>query len=96
MEITYYTGLVGLILILSFWASIIKMLEQQHKEIKKQGLLAKYIVIFILAVLYMALQGMFQVITHAGVFLAFLSVYLLPKGHEKAGNQAISPKITDA
>jgi O-antigen ligase len=83
VEITYYTGFIGLVLILAFWGSLIRMLERQHAGQKKQSILAKYIVVFILAVLYLALQGMFQVITYAGIFLAFLSVYLSPKECEK-------------
>lgn len=79
LEIVYYTGIIGLGLILAFWGGVIRMLEQRNPRVKKQNVLAKYTVILIVGVLYFALHGMFQIITYAGLFLALMSVYLIPK-----------------
>lgn len=86
LEIMYYTGAIGLVLMMAFYISMIRSIEQQNPALKKQGAIAKYTVILILAVLYLALQGMFQVITYAGLFLAFVSVYLT-KEEKKPGQE---------
>jgi len=84
LEITYHVGLVGLLLILALYGSMIRDVIRHDPVIKKQSLLVKYAVIIIIAVTYMALQGMFSVITYEGLFLAFVSVYLT-KAETKPG-----------
>ena len=84
LEIVYYTGLIGLILIMGFYISMVQSIERQNPTLKKQNVFSKYTVIVILAVSYLALQGMFQLITYEGLFLAFVSVYLT-KAETKPG-----------
>lgn len=79
LEITYYLGVVGFVLILFFYISMIRDIQKNYPEVKKQSKLAKYVVLLIMAVQYMALQGMFLLITYSAWFVAVLSLYIVPK-----------------
>lgn len=79
LEITYYTGIVGLTLIMAFYCSMVTAVQKNNPAVKRQNLIAKYVVIFIILIHYFSLHGMFQIITYAGLFLAILSVNLTRK-----------------
>lgn len=79
LEMVYYVGIVGLVLILGFFASMILDLQRKNPRVKHQSLIAKYAVIAIVAAQYLTLQGMFQVITYGVFFVAFLAVAVTPK-----------------
>ena len=83
LEIVYYVGIVGLILILCLYGGVVAELIKRNESARKQSLVAKYFVLVIMAVQYFALQGMFLVITYAGWFMALMSVNLTQKETEK-------------
>lgn len=79
LEIIYFVGVVGLILILGLFGSMVQDLQKNNLQVKKQGLIAKYAVIAVTAIQYFSLQGMFQVLTYGVFFVAILSVKITPK-----------------
>lgn len=79
LEIVYHTGFAGFTMIAFFYGSIISSIHKRTDRVNKQSIIAKYIVVFIMFVQYMALQGMFQLITYAGLFVAILSVNITEK-----------------
>ena len=79
LELCYYVGFVGLILMLGFFVSMALELQDSNPAAKKQSLIAKYVVVFIVAVQYFSLQGMFQVLTYGVFFVAFLTIGITPK-----------------
>ena len=79
LEILYYVGIVGLLLFVGLLCFVVSSAVEKNYQYKKQSVLAKYIVLFIMALQYCALQGMFQIVTYAGMFMAMLSVLLLPR-----------------
>lgn len=76
LEITYYMGAVGLVLMGAFFVSMLHRIEKQTPGFRKQNPFAKYIVVLLLLMLYFTLQGMFMIITYAAFFVAFLSLYV--------------------
>lgn len=82
LEIAYYLGFVGLGLVLSFYISMISGMQKNHPEISKQSKIAKYVVLMIMVVQYLALQGLFLLITYCAWFVAILSVLITPKKAE--------------
>lgn len=79
LEICYYVGFVGLILMLGFFVSMALSLQNRNPEAKKQSMIAKYAVVFIVAVQYFSLQGMFQVLTYGVFFVALLTIGITPR-----------------
>lgn len=80
LELIYYVGVVGLILVWCLFASLVRNLQKNNPKVKNQSLIAKYAVLAIVAIQYLSLQGMFQVLTYGVFFVAFLSIEILPKG----------------
>lgn len=76
LEIAYYIGVVGLVLMLFFYGSMLRIVKRRTRWGKEQSIIAKYVALLIMAVQYCSLQGMFEIIMYAGVFVAFLSVYI--------------------
>lgn len=79
LEITYYLGVVGLVLILFFYISMISGIHKNYPEIKQQSKIARYVVLLIMVVQYLALQGMFLLVTYSAWFVVVLSLYIVPK-----------------
>ena len=80
LEIVYYVGVLGLFLILGFFISLIRELQKNNPNVKKQSWLAKYAVVAIVAIQYLSLQGMFLVFTYGTFFVAFLTIKITPEG----------------
>lgn len=79
LEIAYHTGFVGLSLVLAFYVSMVYRLKNSVLHVRKQNIIAKYVAIFMIAVLYMSLHGFFELVTYGGIFVAFLSLNVLKK-----------------
>lgn len=78
LEMIYYVGILGLILILSFFTSLARDLKRNNPYARRQSLIAKYAVVTIVAIQYFSLQGMFQVLTYGVFFVAFLTIAITP------------------
>ena len=76
LEMMYYVGLIGTILILSLFFSMMRDMRKNNPHVRKQSLIAKYAVLTIVAVQYLTLQGMFQVLTYGVFFVAFLNIVI--------------------
>lgn len=79
LEITYYTGVVGLILVLGFFLALLGVVKDRMGYGQNQNPIAKYVALFLVFVLYNTLHGMFSIVFYAGGFLALLSVMLTKK-----------------
>jgi O-antigen ligase len=79
IEVAYYTGVVGLALIVGFYVAMVDAMRRRTPGFREQHLIARYVVILMTLMLYFTLHGMFQVISYGGLFLAILSVMLTKK-----------------
>lgn len=78
LEMIYYVGALGFILFLGFFFSMIRDLQKKQPHIRKQSLIAKYAVVTVVALQYLTLQGMFQVLTYGVFFVALLTIEITP------------------
>jgi O-antigen ligase len=79
LEITYHTGLIGLLLFAGFYLSMVWVLNCQVPEVRTQRRIAKYIVLLMVLILYISLNGMFQIDFYGDFFVAFLSLLITKK-----------------
>lgn len=86
LEMIYYVGVIGLVLILAFFISLAQDLQKNNLDTKRQSLIAKYAVVTIAAIQYLSLQGLFQVLTYGVFFVAFLTIVITPAG-KSAGSE---------
>ena len=78
LELVYYVGVLGLILVLGFFVSMAQELQKNKPQVKRQSLIAKYAVVIVVLIQYLSLQGMFQVLTYGAFFVAFLTINITP------------------
>lgn len=83
LEIAYYFGVVGLCGFLLYYIAIAKCIQRMVPSSRNQNLIAKYVVLAMVAILYFALHGVFEVLTYAGIFIAYMSILILPNVDEK-------------
>lgn len=79
LELIYYVGVLGFVLIMGVFFSLVRDLQNKNLRAKRQSLIAKYAVIGIVAMQYLSLQGMFQVLTYGVFFVAFLAIIITPE-----------------
>jgi len=79
LEAIYYSGLIGLILIVLFYCFMVVFIARKTPGFQKQSAIAKYVVVLMAIALYCTLGGMFTVYPYASFLLAFLSLYITPK-----------------
>lgn len=79
LEILYYVGFVGIVLYLSFCVAIFGSTARKAVGFRQQNVIAKYLVITMMAIMYFALNGMFQVIFHSEFFLVLLALMIVKK-----------------
>lgn len=84
LEMAYYLGIIGLLLMVAFYVALISMITKNNLAVKGQSMVGKYVVIFVAAVLYLSLQGIFQIVTYGGFFVAAISVLITPNTHDNA------------
>lgn len=83
LEITYYTGAVGLILFMCYYWGMVRVMKKRTAQMRKQNLIARYVVVVMVLILYFTLHGMFAVVSYGGFFMAFLSILLTKKKEAK-------------
>lgn len=81
LEITYYIGLVGMLLIVAYYVSLIHAIGV---NLKKQNFVARYVVLFVVAMVHMTLHGMTAFPTYSAFFMAALAMLIIPKEKEDA------------
>ena len=82
LEIMYYTGLVGVILYLALCVSLFARTARQIKGFREQNIISKYLVVTMMAVMYISLNGMFLPLFHSEFFLVLLSMMIVKKDEE--------------
>lgn len=82
LEITYYAGAIGLLLIVCFYIAVMHGVRERTQGMPKQSWFAKYLVLLMVVVLYCSLHGMFAVISYAEFYLALLPM-MMPKKKEE-------------
>lgn len=88
LEIAYYIGAVGLVLILGFYIAMVQVAKAKARGCPKQNLIARYVVLFMVMVLYFTLHGMFVPASYMTFFLAFLSILITKKHAGSSGAPA--------
>ena len=76
LEVIYYTGLVGLALVVWFYGCIGVQVNKMTAGSIKQHVYAKYVVLLMVVVVFLTLSGMFSVVSGGVFFVAFLSVLI--------------------
>ena len=84
LEITYHIGVVGLALIVGFYAAMVRIMVKRSAVGLKQNLIEKYMVLLVVVMLFLTLHGMFMQFLYAELFLAFLSFQLTSKPGKEA------------
>lgn len=83
LEIMYYSGAVGLLLVAGFYGAMVHMAQGKTKTHHRQNLFAKYEVLIIVLTVFLSLHGVFSVLMYGVFYLAFLSVLLIKKTEVK-------------
>lgn len=83
LEILYYVGVIGSFLIFVLFCFLFREVNKElNKGTIKEFFVEKYIVVLMFLVLYFSLHGIFQLITYAGIFLAYMSLMIRPQCFE--------------
>lgn len=88
LEIIYYLGVVGFVLIVCFFFSMVRAYQKTDPAMRRQSFIAKYAAVLIVAVQYLTLQGMFQILIYGVFFVAFLVVGITPDAGAALTTQA--------
>ena len=80
LEITYYVGLVGLILMVVYYISLIRAIDV---NLKAQNFIARYVVLIMVIVVHMTLHGLTTFPTYASFFLAAMAMLIIPEEKEE-------------
>ena len=76
LEVIYYTGIVGLLLVTWFYGCIGALVNKMTMSAVKQNFYAKYVVLLMAIIVFATLSGMFSVISGGVFFMAFLSILI--------------------
>lgn len=79
LEIWYYSGAVGLLLMAGFYSSMVRMVQRKTSGFAKQNVFAKYVVLLAILTVFMSLHGVFSILIYGEFYLAFLSILLTRK-----------------
>lgn len=82
LEIMYYTGFVGVVLYLALCVAIFARTAKQIKDFREQSLIARFLVVFVMMVMYISLNGMFLPLFHSEFFLVMLSTLIVKNTQE--------------
>ena len=80
LEITYYLGVVGLILVVAYYISLIHAIDV---NLKKQNIIARYVVLLMVLMFHMTLHGMVIFYTYAAFFMAAVAMLIMPAKAEE-------------
>ena len=76
LEIVYYVGLTGLVLMGVYYVALIRAIDA---DLKQQNFIARYIVLFMVMVFHFTLHGMTTLTAFASFFMAALAMLIIPK-----------------
>jgi O-antigen ligase len=76
LEIVYYVGLTGLVLMGVYYVALIRAIDA---DLKQQNFIARYIVLFMVMVFHFTLHGMTTLTAYASFFMAALAMLIIPK-----------------
>ena len=79
LEVHYYVGAVGLLLMLAFYVAMIRVAVRGMRPAKKLSFISRYVVPLMVIPLYMSLHGMYEFIFYGCVFMALMSVKMTEK-----------------
>lgn len=74
LEIHYYTGLIGLILFVSYFVALIIWMRKKHTTGSAAAGLFNYSPLVVFIALFCSLQGMFSISAYALLYLAVISI----------------------
>lgn len=77
IEILYYIGAVGLVLVIGIYASIAVWIGKQTEGFREQHFIAKYVALLMAMLVYCSLQGLFLIPCYAAFFLALLPLRIV-------------------
>ena len=80
LEIAYYLGIVGLILMAAYYMSLIHAI---NLKLEKQNLIARYVVLMMVLIFHMTLHGMIIFQTYAAFFMAAVAMLIVPAKSEE-------------
>lgn len=83
LEITYYTGLTGLILMVTYLGILIRGVVKSRETVRKQNYISKYAVVLVVVALHVTLHGMMALASYVALFAAVVSM-MVPKKQEEA------------
>ena len=83
LEIFYYVGAVGFILIIAVYISALQSASRMNAAWAKQHFLARYSTLAVCLIIYLVLQGIFMQVFHGEMFLVALSFMLIPRNTER-------------
>lgn len=84
LELAYYIGTVGLILMGCFVGALVYVAKSKSAGKQKQNVFAKYTVLIMVLVVHFALHGMYSLVTYANFFMALLAILLTKTEEEGA------------
>lgn len=84
LEITYYLGLTGLILMVAYYISLIRAIDV---NLKKQNIIARYVVLFVVLMCQIPLHGMTNFHTYAVFLMAAFGMMILPAEAEETPHE---------
>ena len=76
LEIAYYLGIIGVVLMVVFYIALLYGMQKYAQHEQKHSNIRRHAVIFVAAVLYLSLQGIFQIVTYGGFFVAAITLLL--------------------
>ena len=79
LELAYYIGIVGLVLVVLYYCSLVRAVGRQDKTISQQNVLAKYAVLLVVVIVHFTLHGMTTFPTYASFCMAALSMRITAK-----------------
>ena len=79
IEIMYYLGAVGLVLYVGLFVAMLRSIHRSTSGIDRSNFFSRYIVLFLVLILFMSLHGMFQLITVGSFMMAYLAILITKK-----------------
>lgn len=83
LEIAYYIGLVGMVLMVAYYSILIRSIVKQNEAVQKQNMVAKYAVLFVVTMLHVTLHGMTAIASYVSFFAAAMAMLLTKKQEDE-------------
>lgn len=76
LEITYYMGLVGLVLMVGYYSFLVRAVAIKVKAMRTQTFIATYVTLMIAAILHVTLHGMTALVSYATFLVASMAMLI--------------------